>query len=183
MARKVIQIGDPVLLQSSLEVPVESISNPEIQALIDELLEICVSRDKETAGLSAVQIGELLRIYVIRRIDLADEGWEVLINPKIKVTSLRKSKFWEGCLSIGTGKQRLFGPVTRSAEVVVTYTDRNGVEKQLEAKDYMAHIVQHEQDHLDGVLFLQHISDPSLILTSGQLDEYAAEHGEYPPMG
>src|SRR5690606_24250346 len=99
-------------------------------------------------GLSAVQIGELKRMYVIKRMDLEDidedddeqnSQYEVLINPQIKVKTKKNSTEWEGCMSINTNNRRLFGPVNRDREIEVEYLDLEGNKRKLRAKNFFSH--------------------------------------------
>jgi peptide deformylase len=186
MRRKILQIGDKTLLTKSSPLTKKEIVSREIQELIDDLIDTCNYNKEGSAGLSAVQIGIPLNIFIGRRVDLEEDEevdpiWETFINPKIKTIGARKSRMWEGCLSIGVGKNRLFAPISRAGDVSITYTNREGKEQELEASDYMAHILQHEYDHLQGKLFLSYVSNPANIWKSGDLDEYLDENGNYPP--
>lgn len=180
MIREIIQIGDARLAQPSQAILPKKITSDEVQALIQDLVDTCQSYGDETAGLSAVQVGVLKRVFVVRRIDLEPEEWEVMINPEVEVLDNRQTEYWEGCMSIGAGDSRLFGPVARAKRVKVKYLDRNGQAQELEAADYLAHIILHEDDHLEGKLFLQYISNPQNIWKGGDLDEYLEKHGHYP---
>lgn len=106
-------------------------------------------------GLAAIQIGLPLRLVVI---DVAKEGEEkkplFLANPEIVWSSEAQSDYEEGCLSI----PEFYEMVTRPAEVKVQYLDREGEAKEIHASGLMATCLQHEIDHLNGVLFIDHIS-------------------------
>lgn len=180
MVREIIQIGNPLLTQVSSPVPENELQSKKIQSLIQDMLDTCKHHDKDTAGLSAVQIGEPVRIYVARRIDVNEDIWEVFINPELEILDSEEGIMWEGCMSIGEGDNRLFAPVARANKVKVTYTKTDGTKAELVATDYMAHIVQHEQDHLNGKLFLQYVDDPRKVWKNKDLDEYLEEHGQYP---
>ncbi len=189
MVKTIVQIGNPILLQKSLELSEAELLSRETQKLIDDLIDTCDSEKEGTAGLSAVQIGELKRIFVARRVDLEnpeDEDdnpiWEVMVNPKITVIDDSPSEIWEGCLSIGKGGERLFGPVSRPRKIRVEYMDRAGEKHELVAEGYMSHVVLHENDHLDGKLFLSYIQDPANIWKSKDLDDYLDDHDHYPPV-
>lgn len=180
MVKDIIQIGNPLLTKPSAPVAASEISSEKIQNLIKDMLDTCKHHDQDTAGLSAVQIGEPLRIYVARRIDVNEDIWEVFINPQLEILDSAEGIMWEGCMSIGEGENRLFAPVARANKVKVTYTEPDGTKAELIATDYMAHIVQHEQDHLDGKLFLQYVDDPKKIWKNKDLDEYLEKYGKYP---
>lgn len=183
MVKEIIQLGNPLLTQVSKPVKIDDIPSRETQELIRDLLDTLNSDPESSAGLSAVQIGVLKRVYIIRRIDIEAEGkplWQEIINPELSVASKHKKVDWEGCLSIGTGDKRLFAPVARYNKVKLKYYDKNGNKHQLQASGYLAHIIQHEQDHLDGKLFLRYVENPENIWLGGELEKYIAKHGDYP---
>lgn len=189
MVKKILQIGDPILEKKSEKINIEEIKSPEIQTLTSDLIDTAKSEGDKSAGLSAPQLGSNKRIFVVRRFDLEKNPsktnlknviWEVLINPEILSLGSETSTYWEGCLSIGFGDNQLYGPVTRPRELKVQYLDSYGTEKKLELIEFMSHAIQHEVDHLEGILFLSHINNPENIWTSKALDEYFAKHDEYP---
>ncbi len=111
--------------------------------------------DAPGIGLAAIQVGEPLRMLVI---DLAKEGEEpapqVFINPEILESSEERSVYEEGCLSIPD----YYAEVERPASVRVKYLDRDGKAQEIVAEGLLATCLQHEIDHLNGVLFIDHIS-------------------------
>jgi len=141
-------LGSPVLRQKS---PAVRIVDDEVRQLVDDLFE--TMRAAKGVGLAANQIG------VARRVAVVDVGEEdppplVLINPVILERSEEDETAEEGCLSIPD----IFGDVTRPARVVVEALDVEGKKVRTEASGYKARAIQHEIDHLDGVLFLDHLS-------------------------
>jgi peptide deformylase len=148
--KPLIILPDPVLRQVSK--PIERVDAP-LRKLADDMLETMY--DAPGIGLAAIQIGEPLRMLVI---DLAKEGDEpaphVFINPEILARTDDRSVYEEGCLSIPD----YYAEVERPASVRVKYLDRDGKQQEVEAEDLMATCLQHEIDHLDGVLFIDHIS-------------------------
>lgn len=130
--------------------------NDEIRKLLDDMLETMYT-DKGV-GLAAPQIGQALRVIVVD--DKVGENGErgphplYMVNPEIIKKSEEKIWFNEGCLSV-PGQS---AEVERHYAVTVKYLDYNGVEQTLEAKDYLAVILQHETDHLDGILYIDHLS-------------------------
>src|SRR3989344_1668663 len=189
MVRKIVQIGTPILSQKALAVA--DTQDPEIKALIKDLVDTGNANIDGTAGLSAPQIGVGLRVCVCRRTDIEDREsntlpksrlWEVMINPEISKLGTRQSYFWEGCLSIGTGPDGLFGPVARPDSVKISYTRRNGTSQKISARGFFAHIIQHEIDHLNGILFLRYITNPNNIWKISDLDKYLKDHSKYPPI-
>ncbi len=187
MVKEIIQIGNPKLNKKSKEIPLKEIESTKVKKLIQDLLDSANKDKKETAGLSAVQIGTLKKVYLVRRVDLEENTdatplWKVMINPEVKILGEGKSIIWEGCMSIGTGKGRLFGPVERPDDVEVSYYNLNGKKQFLKAEGYLAHIIQHEQDHLNGILFIKYINNPENIWRAEDLDEYIGEYSHYPPI-
>ncbi|HEX9218146.1 MAG TPA: peptide deformylase [Gemmatimonadales bacterium] len=141
-------LGSPVLRQQSAAV---ARVDDAVRQLVDDLLE--TMRAAKGVGLAANQIG------VARRIAVVDIGEEdppllVLINPVVLERSDESETAEEGCLSIPD----IFGDVERHAHVVVEALDRDGTKFRAEAKGYKARAIQHEIDHLDGILFLDHLS-------------------------
>ena len=143
---KVARLGHPVLREKSLPVPIDEIRSPEIQRLIDDLVE--TMREYNGAGLAAPQVGVQKRLFVY---DIGD-GADVLVNPVID-ESRGEWTFEEGCLSV----PELSWPIVRPKEVHLTGFDLEGNEVSLEADELLARLFQHELDHLDGVLLLQHL--------------------------
>ncbi len=125
----------------------------EVKALASDMLETMY--DAPGIGLAAPQIGELRRIVVM---DLAKEGDEpapiVMVNPEILSYSDETVVTEEGCLSI----PELYYEVERPAEVTVRYTDLDGNSVETHATDRLAICIQHEIDHLDGVLYIDYLS-------------------------
>ncbi|MBB3384854.1 MULTISPECIES: peptide deformylase [unclassified Rhizobium] len=148
--KPLIILPDPLLRQASK--PIEQIDT-EIQRLADDMLETMY--DAPGIGLAAIQIGVPRRMLVI---DVAREGEEktplVFINPEIVASSDERSVYEEGCLSIPD----YYAEVERPARVTVKHLDRNGREQLTEADGLLATCVQHEIDHLNGVLFIDYIS-------------------------
>ncbi|MFD2236963.1 peptide deformylase [Aureimonas populi] len=148
--KPLIILPDPVLRQVSA--PVERVDD-DLRRLSDDMLETMY--DAPGIGLAAIQIGEPLRMLVI---DLAKEDEEkapvTFINPEILERSDALSVYEEGCLSIPD----YYAEVERPASVRVRYLDLSGQEREIEADGLLATCLQHEIDHLNGVLFIDHIS-------------------------
>lgn len=148
--RPLIILPDPVLRQVSK--PVERV-DALLRTFADDMLETMY--DAPGIGLAAIQVGEPLRMLVI---DLAKEGEpkapQVFINPEILSSSDARSTYEEGCLSIPD----YYAEVDRPAVVTVRYGDLDGRLHEIEAEGLLATCLQHEIDHLNGVLFIDHIS-------------------------
>lgn len=144
--RNVVQIGDETLRKKSFSV--ESFDE-SLRTLLDDMKETL--RKEEGVGLAAPQVGVLRRVVIVD----VKEGFFELVNPKI-VSEKGEQCGWEGCLSV-RGKR---GVVSRPMKVKVSYQDRNGEQKVLQAKGFFARAVCHELDHLDGILYIdraQHV--------------------------
>jgi peptide deformylase len=148
--RPLIILPDPVLRQVSK--PVDRIDGA-LRTFADDMLETMY--DAPGIGLAAIQVGEPLRMLVI---DLAKEGEpkapQVFINPEILSGTEARSTYEEGCLSIPD----YYAEVERPAGVRVRYEDIEGRRHEIEAEGLLATCLQHEIDHLNGVLFIDHIS-------------------------
>jgi peptide deformylase len=164
----IVTYDDEVLRQEAK--PVES-NSEELQTLIDDMFE--TMRNADGVGLAAPQVGKLLRIFVANADPLYEDenasghGAVAMINPKITFKSDDKVDIEEGCLSI----PGLNASVTRPQKIVVEYLDRDFNEQQLEVDGWWARVIQHEADHLDGVLFLDHLSFFKRKLLSSKLKE------------
>lgn len=148
--KPLIILPDPLLRQVSK--PIERVDS-DLQRLADDMLDTMY--DAPGIGLAAVQIGVPRRMLVI---DVSREGEEkqplVVINPEIIKSSDERSVYEEGCLSIPD----YYAEVERPATVSIKYLDRDGKEQMVEADSLLATCLQHEIDHLNGVLFIDHIS-------------------------
>ncbi|MCZ8177481.1 MAG: peptide deformylase [Rhizobium sp.] len=148
--KPLIILPDPLLRQVSA--PIERVDS-ELEQFIDDMLETMY--DAPGIGLAAIQVGVPRRLLVI---DLAKEGEEpaplVFINPEILKSSDERSVYEEGCLSIPD----YYAEVERPAAITVKSIGRDGKEQLTEADGLLATCLQHEIDHLNGVLFIDHIS-------------------------
>lgn len=149
MAIRNIRIeGDPLLRKRSREV--EEI-NDRILEQIEDLKDTMI--DANGLGIAAPQVGILRRIFVI---DMREgEGPVVYINPEIVEFSEKESIDMEGCLSVPDRS----GYVKRPSKVTLSYTDINGKRQEIVAEDYFAKAIQHELDHLDGILYIDKLED------------------------
>ena len=147
--RKILTEPDPFLRQVSQEV--EKVDD-EIRKLMDDMLETMYAAPG--IGLAAIQVGIPKRVIVI---DLSKESEKkplYFVNPKIIVKSKNNSTYEEGCLSV-PGQ---FAEVDRPEQCHVRYLDYNGQKKELKAEGLLATCIQHEIDHLEGILFIDYLS-------------------------
>jgi peptide deformylase len=164
---KVARMGHPVLRAKTRTLDRSEIKSVSLQKLIDDMLDTMT--EYHGVGLAAPQVHEGLRLFVAS-LDSGEEGAVaepyVVINPEITVVGSEVVEDWEGCLSIPDVR----GKVPRAREVKVKALDRRGERIQLTAHDFPARVIQHETDHLDGVLFFDRMrSFESLTF----LDEYS----------
>ena len=148
--KPIVHLPDPVLRQKSADV--ERV-DPDLDALVSDMLETMY--DAPGIGLAAIQLGIPRRLLVIDVSDKEEERRpQVFINPEIVASSDDRSAYEEGCLSIPD----YYAEVERPARVTVKHLDREGKEAMTEAEGLLATCLQHEIDHLEGVLFIDHIS-------------------------
>lgn len=152
----IVTFDDDVLRQEAEKVQKNS---NELQQLIDDMFETMYNADG--VGLAAPQIGRSLRLFVADADVYAEEegseesyGPLVMINPVISLKSEETVTMEEGCLSI----PEVMGPVSRPAQITVQFKDRDFNDRELEVDGHVARVIQHEIDHLDGVLFIDHLS-------------------------
>jgi peptide deformylase len=153
---KVARMGHPVLRTPAQPVPPDEIGTHRIQRLIDDMFE--TMSEYAGIGLAGPQVHESLRIFVagVRAhdgvLDMNDETdmpLVALINPEVTLVGKPSHEGWEGCLSIPD----IRGLVPRAPEVAVKAILRDGHKVELRARGLPARVIQHENDHLDGVLF------------------------------
>jgi peptide deformylase len=168
--REVVAIGDPVLRERSRELDLEEIASPEIQQLIDDLIE--TKRAAHGAGIAANQVGEPLRLAIVE----AEEGnprypykppepLAVMINPTIEPLGEELIEINEGCLSVPD----LRGSLERPLAIRIRYLNRQGIQHEEVKRGLTAGTFQHEVDHLNGVLFVDR-ADPRTFATWAQFD-------------
>ena len=160
---KIARMGHPVLRAKTRALHPSEIRTPRIQQLIDDMFE--TMKEYQGVGLAAPQVHTNLRLFVAgfppRRDendeeveDREDDGEDVpmmaLINPEIEPVTRETVEDWEGCLSI----PEIRGRVPRARQIVVHAYDRTGKKIEIQASGFTARVIQHETDHLDGVLFL-----------------------------
>ena len=154
---KVARMGHPVLRACARPIERQEIKRARVQTLIDDMIETML--EYRGVGLAAPQVHESLRLFVAlleeadRASDRADEDTEqdpiVVINPQLTVVEDEIVEDWDGCLSIPD----IRGRAPRARAVSVRALDRRGNPFELRESNFSARVVQHETDHLDGVLF------------------------------
>jgi peptide deformylase len=169
---EIATIGHPVLRERAREVSADELRSPEVQRLIDDMIE--TMRAAGGAGLAANQVHDLHRIAVAevdhnRRYPYKPPiPLTVMVNPVIEPVGDETVEIDEGCLSVPD----LRGTLERFVTVRVRYLDRDGVEHEEIKRGLTAGTFQHELDHLDGVLFLDRVRDPATLATWEQWERH-----------
>ena len=164
---KVARMGHPVLRTKARPLDRAEIKSAAVQKLIDDMIE--TMGEYHGVGLAGPQIHQGVRVFVAA-LDVDEDGAAgqpiALVNPEISVVGNDIVEDWEGCLSIPD----IRGRVPRPREIKVRAYDRSGERVEIHAHDFAARVIQHETDHLDGVLFVDRMrSFESLTF----LDEYS----------
>jgi peptide deformylase len=170
--REIVTVGDPLLRERAREVTAEELRTPEVQRLIDDLID--TKRAANGAGIAANQIGETLRIAIVE-VEPGNPRYPykpavpltVIVNPEIEAGE-ETAEVNEGCLSV----PGLRGTVERAMRIRVRYLDRDGDEHVEERGGLTAGTFQHEVDHLDGILFLDRVRHPGTFTTWEQFDRH-----------
>jgi len=155
--RKILKMGHPMLLEQSKLI--EEFDTPELHLLIKDMIETMEAEDG--AGLAAPQVGESIQLVVFgfkdnsRYPDAEEVPFTVLINPTIKILSDDKEDGWEGCLSV----PGMRGLVSRASHINYKGVDQYGQKIDRNVEGFHARVVQHECDHLFGVLYPMRIKD------------------------
>ena len=160
---KVARLGHPVLRQPAAPVTVEEIRSPEIQRLIDDMVE--TMHEYNGAGLAGNQVHVPKQICVIevtgnpRYPEAPAIPLTVLINPTVTPVTDEMEEGWEGCLSVPDMR----GMVPRFGAVRLEALDRHGDRVDVIAKEFFARVIQHETDHLHGIVYLDRMRDLSTL--------------------
>ncbi len=180
--RPILRMGHPLLRQSSRELTPAEIGSDMVNTLIQDLVE--TMHAASGLGIAAPQVGELVQLSVIeftgdnsRYPNMGDQKRTVFINPRLQVLEAEVQGFWEGCLSVPD----LRGLVFRPKKVAVDYLDEKGLSHYLVAEGFFATVLQHEFDHLDGVLYIDRVQDRTQLAFVDEYKEFILAqqpHGE-----
>jgi len=172
MIYKIIKFANPVLRQKGSLV---SEFKDELKKLAADMVE--TMHDAEGIGLAAQQVGKAIRLCVIdipERVDTDEAGGRfhpdvtmplVLVNPEVVAQSEEREPYEEGCLSF----PEITGNVVRPVEVTVRFQDVAGAEHEIEARGMLARCMQHEIDHLNGILYIDRMSNVKRVALAGKL--------------
>jgi len=172
--RKIARLGHPVLREQTQELTREEIASPEMKRLVRDMIE--TMHEYGGVGLAAPQVHEPVRLAVIefdsgngRYDNDAGQPLLVIFNARVKVLDATLAGFWEGCLSV----PGMRGYVERPSKIEVSYLDERGKPKTLVAEGFLATVFQHELDHLDGILYVDKITDKTKFAFN---EEYSRHH-------
>jgi peptide deformylase len=171
----VLRVGEPVLREVARPVEDDELATPAVQRFLDDLVE--TMRTAHGAGLAAPQVGVSQRVFCVevhanpRYPYKPDFDLRVLVNPAVRPLTAETFQSYEGCLSIPD----LRGLLPCHLEVGVTYTDREGKSVVEEIRGLSAGTFQHEQDHLDGILFVDRVEDTRTLTTWDGFRRYHEE--------
>lgn len=178
--RKIIRMGHPILARRAE--PVADPTAPEIKRLVEDMIETMI--DADGAGLAAPQIAVPLRVVVFQappeRASGAEDSYDetapltVLVNPEIDILSEERELGWEGCLSV----PGLRGAVPRATHIRYRGTTLDGERLEREARGFHARVVQHEVDHLEGVLYPQRMTDMRTLMFESEWSALVRQAGE-----
>lgn len=173
---KVARLGHPVLRTPARELPPETVSQPDFQRFIEDI--VVTMREYQGVGLAAVQVHESMQVAVLEVAGNARyPGKEavplaVLVNPEIVPLGDETEEDWEGCLSIPD----LRGRVPRYKRLRVTALDRDGNALDFVAEGFHARVIQHEVDHLRGLVYLDRMPDLTTLTYLSELSRYSLPH-------
>lgn len=172
MIRPICRMGNPILREIAKEVKVSEIISDSFPQLILDLRDSM--KHYGGIGIAAPQIGVSKQVCVIEMMGINRYGKEInlpftiFINPKVEVVSPKEEGYWEGCLSV----PGLRGYVERPQHIRVHYLNENAEQKVLEAEGFLATVIQHELDHLFGVLYIDKIKDPTMLSYQEEYDQF-----------
>jgi peptide deformylase len=164
------QVGDPIIRKILADVGMEQIDSNEVRECIEKMK--AVNEQMKGVGISANQVGYDMRICVIHiqasanRTDVKPSKPLVMINPEIIENIGQKELMWEGCLSVA--EAGIFAQIPRYKSVMIKYLSPAGAQKTRTLTDLQAQIAQHELDHLDGRILLDHDYDTSTLMSASE---------------
>ena len=170
--REILHVGNPLLRERSREVTRDELASPEMQQLIDDLIDTMHAANG--AGIAAPQVGELVRIASIEVTENLRYPYKpripltIVVNPVIEPLDDELVEVNEGCLSV----PNMRGNVMRNVNVRVRWWDRDGVDHDEIRRGLTAGTFQHECDHLDGLLFLDRVHDTRSLTTWEQFERF-----------
>jgi peptide deformylase len=178
MVREICRMGHPVLRQVAADVPEAFIQSNEFTQLLQDLKDSM--EHYGGIGIAAPQIGVSLKMAIIELASVNRYGeavslpFTVFVNPELEFLTDEQQGFWEGCLSV----PGLRGYVERPRRLRVRYLDEKGTRQELEAEGFLATVIQHELDHLFGVLYVDRIKDMRKLAFQEEYQDFLQHEGE-----
>jgi peptide deformylase len=175
MIKEICRMGNPILRKKTAQVPMNLLLSDEFGLLVMDLQNSM--KHYGGIGIAAPQIGLDYQIAVIELNQFNRYGEEihlpftVFVNPHIEYLTDETQGFWEGCLSV----PGLRGFVERPKKIKVSYLDRKGTKQELIAEGFLATVIQHELDHLNGVLYVDRIKDSKLLSYQEEFEQFIQE--------
>lgn len=171
--KNIIRMGHPTLRKIAEPYPVNQIGSGEFNNLLTDLKDTLAASGG--IGLAAPQINQSVTVAVIE-ISVAESRYDqstsmpfsVFINPRIEILDRQEQGYWEGCLSV----PGLRGKVYRPQHIAVHFLDQNAHTQQIELQGFLATVFQHEFDHLQGKLYLDHIKDTTQLSFEAEFLEF-----------
>ena len=177
--RKIIRMGHPNLRRAARPLLPEELDSDELHRLVGDMIDTL--HDYGGIGLAAPQVNENVRLAIVevpggptRYGTLDRTPLTVCVNPEIEVVDPESAGYWEGCLSI----PGLRGWVERPQHVRVRFLDLQGQAREIDARGFLATVFQHEFDHLDGRLYVDHVADPTRLAFEDEYARYVLPHEE-----
>jgi peptide deformylase len=172
---KIAQLGQPVLWKQAAPVSPEEIGTPAFQQFLADMRETLEAA--KGAGLAAPQVFDSRRVFLAAVLPplppSEDRGIEVFINPRLVAASAETAWAWEGCLSF----EELLVHVERRRAVRVEYLNAAGEARTLDLADFPARVIQHEYDHLEGILTLDRAPSRRHIIKASEIEAYMEAAG------
>lgn len=172
MIRPICRMGNPILRKIATQVPKDFLLSDQFGQLLSDLKDSM--KHYGGIGIAAPQIGIDLQVAIIELQGLNRYGEEInlpltaFVNPVITFLTDEEQGFWEGCLSV----PGLRGYVERPQKIKVTYLNYRGEEKEMIADGFLATVLQHELDHLQGILYIDRIKNPTLLTYQEEFEEF-----------
>lgn len=168
---KIAGLGNPILRKKAREVGASKIKSIEFKRFLDNLVE--TMRDGMGVGISAPQVYESIRVIAIENVnnkrypEKPEFNLEIIINPEVVLIGKETKEDWEGCLSVD-----LWGMVRRYKKIKYKGLNKRGKLVEGKAGGFKARVIQHEVDHLDGVLFIDRMKDFKTLTRTTEREKY-----------
>lgn len=175
MIRPICRMGNPILRKKAEDISKDYLLSDDFRQLLIDLKDSM--KHYGGIGIAAPQVGVDLQVAIIELTGINRYGEEInlpltaFVNPRITYLTEEQQGFWEGCLSV----PGLRGFVERPSKVRVNYLNEKGVEQELEAQGFLSTVLQHELDHLQGVLYIDRIKDPRLLAYQEEFEQFIQE--------